>query len=195
MSVLDESKRIYILEGMDMVGKTTFAKTSMPGYRIYHADHDLVDRAAGRNYSWIIGYGVLDFLRQTGPLSEKIVIDRGVFSSYVYPKLYEEPEVLSQSVTTWYENDEFFNEEVGHIYVCHSSEESARQIYEESRHRPENPNVLSAAYDTFESFDQYWSTYLRAHELFGEIYGKMWIRPVVVKSVYCKEGPTFEVKK
>ena len=129
----------------------------------------------------------MDFLSQVGVEGLKVVIDRGVSSSFVYKHLYgmnevsiEEPTV--DKVVDWYSKNEFFKSTVNHIHVCHLRKASARQIFEKSKTREINPNALSAQMDRFNDFDEYWETYLKAEELFDEVYDKLGIEPIYVKT-------------
>lgn len=176
------NNNICIVEGFDMVGKSFFMKNFMPEFSIYHANHDLTDQTIGRHNSWAIGYGIIDFLSQTGIGKTKVVIDRGVGSSYVYKMLYEGSSDLISEVVKWYSEDEFFKESVGHIHVCHYNRASAKVIYAKSQSREENPNKISAQFDKFLSFDEYWEFYEVAEDLFKSVYEKLGIKPIVVKS-------------
>lgn len=175
-------KDIYVVEGFDRVGKTSFMKKELPDFYIYHATHDLTDQTVGRNNSWVIGYGVMDFLQQVHELQE-IVIDRGVFSSYVYQRLYGPKGVLDPRVLDYYKNNKFFHEDVGHIYVRHHDVDSAREIYIKSQSREKNPNQLSNKYDQFNTFDDYWKLYSMADALFSEVYSYIGIKPRIFETI------------
>lgn len=171
-------KKVFIVEGFDMVGKTTAIKNFLPDYDTYFANHDLTDKVVGRDKSWVIGYGVLDLLSQIHSRDIKLVINRGVASSYVYSILYDDQSSLDERVLQWYRHNDFFVNQVGHIYVSHFNEVSARQIYENSLHRETNPNELSAKYDRFNSFEEYWELYQEADRLFNQTYRKLGINPL-----------------
>lgn len=183
------SNPVYVVEGFDMVGKSFFMNYVMSDYKVYHATHDLTDETVGRHNSWTIGYGVMDFLSQVGTDNLKVVIDRGVSSSFVYKRLYGMDaevcfpgELTIDRVVDWYSKNEFFKSGVNHIHVCHLRKASARQIFEKSKTREVNPNALSAQMDRFSDFDEYWKTYLKAEELFTEVYDKLDIEPIIVKT-------------
>lgn len=183
-------KNIVVVEGFEMVGKTTFINNELSHFVNYHATHDLTDKTIGRDNSWTIGYGVFDLLSQIETQANDptksiiyphlaVVIDRGVFSSYVYQKLYGSGE-LSSEVIEYYKNNKFFHDEVSHLYVVPKNATVARQIYEKSASRPENPNALSNKYDQFDSFESYWSAFLKADKLFEEAYQIMNVSPHLV---------------
>lgn len=185
MNLFNES--VYVVEGFDMVGKNFFVDKFMPEFSLYHANHDLTDETIGRHESWAIGYGVMDFLFQIQETSKiKVVIDRGVSSSFVYKALYEgnldsNDHILT--VVNWYSRNDFFKKSVGHIHVCHYNKASAKRLYEISQSREKNPNEVSAQMDRFSSFDEYWEYYTEAEDLFREVYRKIGITPIVVKSM------------
>ena len=181
------TKNLYVVEGMDMVGKSTFMKTCMPNHRIYHARHDLTDSTVGRNNSWTIGYGIIDFAEQMHfddqlIYGNKYVIDRGVFSSYVYSRLYSQKEI-DPKIVEWYRNNEFFKNKVGHVYIKHRNPDTAKIIFDASQSREKNPNVISNKYDQFNSFDDYWIFYYTADQLFREVYSLIGIKPRVFETL------------
>lgn len=181
-------KDIVIVEGFEMVGKSTVIENLFveEGYTNYHATHDLTDATVGRNNSWTIGYGVLDFLKQYNQnflthFPAKVAIDRGVFSSYVYQKLYGPEGDLDSKVLEHYTNDKFFHNEVTHCYVRPANESVSRMLWENSKKRPKNPNALSNSYDQFSTFEDYWKMYKRAEDLFFESYKIMKINPYIIQ--------------
>lgn len=181
-------KNTVIVEGFEMVGKSTMIENLLVrdnGFVNYHATHDLTDRTVGRNNSWTIGYGVLDFLSQYDKEPYKrfdlrVAIDRGVFSSYVYQKLYGPVSDLNYKIVDWYKRNNFFHEGVTHLYVKPADETVSRMLWDKSRERPENPNFLSNKYDKFSSFEEYWEMFKKADELFEEAYQLMKVEPYVV---------------
>lgn len=181
-------KDIIIVEGFEMVGKSTAIKNLFvkEGYTSYHATHDLTDITVGRNNSWTIGYGVLDFLKQYNQnflvhFPAKVVIDRGIFSSYVYQKLYGPEGDLDFKILDYYANDEFFHNEITHCYVRPANKAVARMLWENSKNRPKNPNILSNKYDQFKTFEDYWEMYKKAEDLFFESYKIMKIKPYTIQ--------------
>lgn len=166
---------IYIIDGFDMVGKTSYIKSNLKGAKYWHPTHDLTDSTIGRVSSWSLGYGVLDFLSQTS-LDQDIVIDRGVASSYVYNLLYIHKK-LPKEVIQYYRDWKWFHKEVKYIHIRHSSENSARKIFSRGQTRGTAQNELSAKYDRFRNFDQYWDRYLEAEKLFTEAYFLLEIIP------------------
>lgn len=176
-----QTNRHIIVEGFEMVGKTTYAQKVVRGLTpravLYHADHDLTDKTIGRDNSWTIGYGIFDLLSHAD-LEETVVIDRHVASSYAYQKLYGGTP-LSEEVIEYYKNNEFFHNSISHIHIQHLDRDNAFAIYQKSQSREKNCNELSNKYDQFESFDQYWERYLRAQEYFLEAYLKLKIVPTV----------------
>lgn len=182
-------KNTVIVEGFEMVGKSTLIENLLVrdnGFVNYHATHDLTDRTIGRNNSWTIGYGVLDFLSQYNrePYKRfdlKVAIDRGVFSSYVYQKLYGPVSDLNYKIVDWYKRNNFFHEDVTHLYVKPADETVSRMLWDKSRERPENPNFLSNKYDKFSSFEEYWEMFKKADELFKEAYRAMNVKPYEVQ--------------
>lgn len=178
---------VYIIEGMDMVGKNTFVEENLPGYKLYQCRHDLTDQTVGRDNSWTIGYGVVDFLEQLGvckdsKLKNGVVINRGVFSSYVYARLYNNT-YLDKKVLDWYKNNEFFKETIGHIYIRHFSPETAQVIFEKSRLRAQDSNEISRKYDKFNTFNDYWYVYNMADRLFKEAYDYVGVKPRIFETL------------
>lgn len=169
-------KKVVVVEGFDMVGKSTWVNEVLGTYQQYTPDHDLTDSTVGRSNSWTIGYGIFDLLSQVGYSGEGIVINRGVASSYVYPQIYNQ-NPLDLQVIEWYKGNKFFKEETSVLYFFHESQESARVIYENSQKRQKNPNKLSDKMDQFKDFEDYWSTYTKAHRLFVEAFNKLGIKP------------------
>ena len=172
-SFLDRAN-IYVVEGFELSGKSTFIDKIMKEFKHYHATHDLTDETIGRKDSWTIGYGVIDFLSQTASKDDLIAIDRGVFSSYVYEHLYNQGNRDTiNKVVDWYSRNEFFKNTVGHVRVSHYNKSTARRIFELSKSREVNPNTLSSTYDKFSSFEEYWDRYQEAESLFDEVYKKI----------------------
>lgn len=180
-----QTNKVIIVEGFEMVGKTSYAKTlaERTNNFIYHADHDLTDKTVGRNNSWTIGYGIFDLLSHI-PTEETIIIDRHVASSYVYQKLYGPEGELYSEVIDYYKNNKFFHDSVTHIHVQHESKEEALKIFEKSKTRDKNSNELSNKYDQFDNFEEYWSRYSKAQEYFLEAYLKLGVAPRVVNTYY-----------
>lgn len=168
---------IKIVEGFDIVGKTTYMNKVHSNSKVYHCNHDLSDITIGRHNSWALGYGIIDFLSQV-KINDEILIDRGVISSAVYAELYDSP--LDSHVLEWYAGCEYFKKCIDHIYIRHYDETSARKIYEFAQSRKVNPNPLSAKFDKFTSFENYWSTYRHADQLFLDTYDKLGISPIVL---------------
>lgn len=176
--------KIVIVEGFDMVGKTSAVERFFSDYETYFATHDLTDVTIGRDNSWTIGYGVVDLLSQMKTLP-KLVINRGVVSSAVYSDLYgtvPSTKVL-EKVLDWYACNEFFAKSITHIYVSHFDYHSAKVLFENSQKRQTNPNELSAKLDKFKSFDAYWNTYNKADELFRQYYRRLGIVPQTIETL------------
>lgn len=171
----------YMIEGFDMVGKTTFLNRYLSDHQIYHCNHDLTDDTIGRENSWTIGYGVIDFLEQVDTKPCHLVIDRGVFSSYVYSRIYQNRQ-LDKKVLDWYKNNNFFKSSVGHIYLKHHDSSTAEKIFDFAQNREKNPNKLSDKYDQFKSFNDYWIFYSNADLLFKEAYNYIGVRPRVFET-------------
>lgn len=190
-------KKIIILEGFDMVGKSTYANEFLK-VRTYYPNHDITDVTIGRNNSWAIGYSVLDFLSQIDVRDEHIVINRGVFSSYVYSKLYGHSEdELPEAVIDYYRNSQFFKDNVSVIYFQHFSRSSAKVIYESSMSRQKSFNELTAKLDQFSDFDQYWRAYSKASELFIESFNLIGVTPYYFRTgdgYFLETSPLGETK-
>ena len=174
------NKPIYIVDGFDIVGKSTLMKELLPDYKLWYPTHDLSDKILGRHESWVLGYAVLDYLSQVTP-SDKIVINRGVFSSYVYMRLYTN-KIFPEDIINWYKSNQFFLENIGHIYVKHEDVDSAKLLYESSKSREKSSNPVSDKYDSFRTFSDYWVLYNKADLLFREIYQKLGVTPRVFTS-------------
>ena len=175
MSGVVFNKDIYIIEGFDMVGKSTFIEKYMDKFNLYYPTHDLTDKTIGRNNSWVIGYSVIDYLKQ---LSERprTVISRGVMSGQVYSRIYGN-KFLDNCIIDYFKNDEFFCKEIGHIYLRHRDVESAKKMFEASKSREKNSNEVSAKLDNFRTFDYYWTYYTNADLIFNDMYSKFGIEP------------------
>lgn len=171
---------ICIVEGFDIVGKSTFINYQLPEYELYYYNHDISDETIGRSNACILGMNVIDFLSQVKP-KEKIIINRGIFSSIVYEKLYNN-NILPDIVIDYYKNSEYFHNNIDIIYLMHDSRASAEILYQNSLHRPLNPNELNQEYDRFESFNDYWSIYMRAHNLFMNAFEDLKIKPYIVRT-------------
>lgn len=181
-----EANNIILLEGFDMVGKSTYAKQHFPSYfNIYECDHDVTDKVIGRSNSWSIGYGVVDFLQKalTNSMTNNlnVIINRGVFSSYVYKRLYEGT-LLDSSIINWYKNNSFFRNNIKHIYVRHKDINTAQSIYEASQLRKVPNNPITKSLDNFNSFRDYWALYTIADSLFTEIYDYIGVTPTIIES-------------
>lgn len=175
-------KPVYVIEGFEMVGKSTFAKVFLPEYKLYHADHDLTDAVIGRHNSWTIGYGVMNFLSHTlNAYTDKFVIDRGVASSIVYPALFNQEQTLSPEVIRWYRTDPFYRDYVGHLLFYHKSKETAKVIWDRAKSRPASINELSRQYDSFSDFEDYWTKYQEAQSLFEGAYRALGVEPIKVE--------------
>lgn len=184
-------KKIIVLEGFDMTGKSTFAEKILllsdpyHKYKIYNPHHNLTDATIGRHNSWAIGYSIFDFLSQMNldATDTHIIINRGVFSSYVYSELNgSAKDKLPAEVVDWYRNSQFFKDNVDVLFFQHFSEATAKEIYDASQDREENPNKLSRQLDTFDGFSQYWDTYRRANELFLESFELVGVSPIFLRT-------------
>lgn len=179
-----KDKNLCIIEGFDMVGKTTFIKNFMSDFKYYHPNHDITDCTVGRDHSWTIGYGIIDFFSQVGTDNIKAVIDRGIASGYVYRRLYHGIDVLDpiMDVVEWYSYSDFFKS-LCHIHICHYNKDTAREIYEKSQSREANPNAVSAALDKFYNFEAYWDYYCKAEKFYDIVYEMLKIKPIRVASL------------
>lgn len=170
--------KLVLVEGFDMVGKSTLIKELYPNHSKYHATHDLTDETVGRDNSWTIGYGVVDMLSQMYSNGiPNLVIDRGVISSYVYTKLSGKE--FDSKIMEYYKNNKFFKENIRHILVVHQDKVSAKLIYDRSQSRTLNPNKISAELDKFDTFGEYWKQYEKAMNLFIEAYSILGISPEI----------------
>lgn len=172
-------KDIIIVEGFDMVGKTKFAKQEFSEYSHYYANHDLTDITVGRNNSWTIGYGIIDFLSQVHKSGQKILINRGICSSIVYESIYNKTD-LNRSIVDYYRNNQFFHDNIDIVYVRHNTRTCAEYIYEMSKSRERNKNELSDQYDKFKDFNDYWNTYRLFDHKFHESFSMINFDPIVV---------------
>ena len=169
---------IVVVEGFDMVGKTHFMNTysEFNNYSYYHPNYYTVDKVLGRDNAWTIGYGIFDMLSSL-PASRlpSLLIDRGVLSSYVYGKMFNTE--LPEEVIMYYKDSNFYHELVDNIIVRHSSKKSASKLYDLSKSRIVD-NDISSKYDTYSSFEDYYSNYLRSMDLFREACDLMNIKPL-----------------
>lgn len=191
---IQNANDIILLEGMDMVGKSTFVDKKFPNYfTTYECHHQLTDETVGRDNSWTIGYGIVDFLQQmyqdfcnNNLMNCNVVINRGVFSSYVYKKLYNNKNFDSK-ILDFYKNNEFFKNDIEHIYVRHHNLETAEAIFESSKSREVADTEISRKYDNFNTFSDYWIYYCTADQLFKEVYDYVGIKPHIFETL-----PNFE---
>ena len=189
-----DANHIILIEGMDMVGKDTFIQKRIPSYYdTYTCRHQLTDDTVGRNRSWVVGYGVIDYLEQlmTSPSNNNLmnlmtVINRGVFSSYVYGRLYSNQN-FDPKILEWYKNNDFFKNTIEHIYIKHHNIDTAKYIFERSQSRAQATNLVSRKLDTFNSFSDYWVRYSQANLLFKEVYDIIGIKPQIFETL-----PNFE---
>lgn len=175
---------IRIVEGFEKVGKTSFARHVCEeiGGRIWHPTHDLIDQTIGRQDSWTLGYAVLDYIIQI-PQEYPVIIDRHVVSSYVYTYYYNK-KILDPKIADFYKNNAFYKECVTHYHVQHRDKSTAEEIFNSSKSREANPNRLSAQYDKFSTFEDYWNQYKLFQELFLETYQRLEIYPTIVETYY-----------
>lgn len=177
---------ICIVEGFDMVGKSLYVSRFMSKYKQYTPNHDLTDMTVGRGKSWVIGYGIIDFLSQVhDDNNSNVVINRGICSSIVYGDIYENGEVGPETIS-YYKNSKFFHENVDILYFCHSSKNIAEIIYNKSQSRSVNPNEISAKYDKFKSFEDYWKTYCEFDEAFRRSFDLLNIKPYCIQTLLNK---------
>lgn len=177
-------KSITIIEGFDMVGKDTFIRETNHKSKIYHPSHDLTDATIGRDQSWVLGHSIVEFLEQTkGILNEEesLVINRCIASSIVYTRIYNNHN-LPKEVVDWYKNNQFFKNEIRHIYIKHKNEKTAKMIYQLSQTRKVPDNLVSAKLDKFNSFDDYWRMYSFANLKFLEAFNELGIVPEIFVS-------------
>lgn len=185
------ANNILLVEGMDMVGKSTFVEKKVPHYfTTYECHHKLTDETIGRENSWAIGYGVVDFLeqmindhRQNNLMNCNVAINRGVFSSYVYTRLYNNKN-LDPRILDYYKDNEFFKNFIQHIYIRHHNADTARIIFEKSQQRDKIVDTeISRKYDTFNTFSDYWIFYNTADQLFKEAYDYIGVKPHIFETL------------
>lgn len=177
---------VVLVEGFDIVGKTSFINKQLVnelGYTTYHTTHDTIDKVVGSDHRWVTGYGIIDMISQIYNTHKlNLAIDRGVFSSYVYNKLYGND--LSSDVINYYINNEFFHScNISHIYVQPNDKSTSEYLFNLSKSRPENDNEISRKYDQFSTFDDYWSMYLKAESLFIDAYQIIGVKPIIVNTL------------
>ena len=186
-------KNICIVEGFDMVGKDTFIKTAFSDYKVWNPDFKPIDDALGRDKAWTIGLGVVDFLSKTYNGTDKIAINRGAASSYAYSVCRDDQDTIDNRVVEWYKNNEFYHNQVDHLLLRFSDIEVAKELYYESKLRRDVFNEVSAKLDKFDTFNEYWSEYIRHLEKFDEYYDKVgtqYIPVVVSRNMFCIKEPS-----
>lgn len=156
---MTEYNNVCIIEGFDIVGKTTYAKEYLSNYRLYEYDHTIIDNTVGRSKAWMPGYSIIDFLSKTDN-KKKIVLNRGICSSIVYNKL-SNMEEIPEDIIEYYKHSKYFHDKVDILYFYHKSKSSAELLYTSSLSREVNSNKINQSYDRFNSFEDYWETYLK----------------------------------
>lgn len=162
---------ILIFEGFDLVGKTTFARTKTSS--IYRPDYSILDKYYTRNLAFMFGYAQADiwsFCKENNlEVPEQIAMDRGLFSSYVYSRIYNDnyPELNEDIVVSYVMKLVRAFDKVDIYDVRHRSRESAKLIYE---YNLKHNNDHNEEYDQFEDIGDYYSRYDYALELFDDIY-------------------------
>lgn len=163
--------RILIFEGFDLVGKTTYAKTLVNN--IYRPDYSVFDKYYSRNLAFMFGYAQADiwsYCKNTSiEIPEEIAIDRGLFSSYVYSRIYRDtyPRLHEDIVISYLMKLINSFDQVEVYNVNHKNKTSAREIYDYNQFHQSSHNEQ---YDYFLTFEEYFERYLKARDLFEEIY-------------------------
>jgi len=173
---MSKSKNIYLIEGFSMVGRSTFIDTAFPASPMYTWNNNHVDELNNRN-EWNVEYGIIDFLEQVGVRrvanSTGLVLNRGVFSSYVYNYLYSRSRPFDERILESYKNNKFFHNDIGHIYVRHSDQGLAEEMF----------NKAHEQYPEFKSFSDYWIMYNYADQCYRDIYKKLGITPEIYETI------------
>ena len=169
-------KRVVILEGFDKVGKTTYAANNLEGYRVYRPEESFIDETVGIENRWLISTVVLDFV-QSGIETSKFVLNRSIFSSYVYAKLTGID--ISEKILDWFKTHKYLKYGTTIIHIKHRDKLTARIIYGAAE--KDGPTG-------FKSFAEYWDYYLKAEKLYEEIYQKLDITPTYVYSYTKFDG-------
>lgn len=164
--------RAFILEGFDIVGKTTYSRMLVDS--VYRPDYSIFDQYFDRTLAFMFGYAQADtwsYCKSAGlSVPELVGIDRSPISGYVYSRLYgKDIEPLSCDFVISYLMKMLKAFDQIEIYdVRHSGMESAEEIYDYTQKYSEDHNE---PFDTFDSFSDYYNTYSRASIYFDAIYG------------------------
>ena len=171
------NKNIYVVEGFDMVGKTSFIKKYMSRYNYYRPTYEMYDISVGRKDSWLASCTVIDYLKNMEKPT-KTVIDRGLFSGQVYSRIYNN-KFLDNKILDFFKKDNYFCKEVGHVYLRHRDVNTAREIFESAKKREVENNEITKSLDNFRTFDYYWTYYTNADLMFNDMYKQFGIEPRV----------------
>lgn len=158
---------IKIVEGFEMVGKTTFMNQlkgqSLAGLKD-HLGITSMEGEYGVGYTnyWIVGAMIARLCSQ-GIIKGDVVQDRGILSTIAYGKLQDK-----NFKATGY-LDKYFKdlEKAGCIiyYLLHADKDTARHYYNAALKRKDNDGV----YDKFDDFNEYWNKSKEMYDTFNEI--------------------------
>lgn len=175
-------KDVAIIEGFDMVGKTTAVRYLFPNALPYFANHTLTDETIGRDDSWVLGYSLLSLLQRYRLVASPLVINRGPASGVVYSLLYRGKNPHLDKVVDYYSKWNYFTHKISHLHVRHHDKESAKILFEKSQSRTV-VNDLDKVFDSFSSFEDYWEMYLLAEKYYKETYQRLNITPTIIESI------------
>lgn len=176
------NRPIKIIEGFDIVGKDSFAE--FIGLKVYRPEYSFVDTVLDRNKSWVIGQSLYDFFESL-QVVPNFTLNRGIASSYVYAYLYgskEDQDFISNTLIDWYNSLKTFTKYSCIIHVDHSSMVVASKLYDKCM----KERALVEDLDKFNSFEDYWSHYLRADDLYKEAYDKLKVPVYRVYNTYIE---------
>lgn len=152
---------IFVVEGYEMTGKSTFIKKYLSDYAVYRPNYEGYDfdKYIPRNSRSLLGIELLNFIRNNpGVINKGVVLDRSLPSGIVYSKLYpfNGTPIDKKDIEKLVEIYKDVNAKI--IYLYHPDSEYARKMYEASLKDSDHSDI----YDKFESFGMYWGKYREA---------------------------------
>lgn len=176
----DKTPRLYVCEGYEIVGKSSFIEKYLSHaikYRPSYEDLNLKDYIPGNSRS-LLGVTVLDFLSQNPMLvNQDIVFDRGILSGLIYARMYPQngydiKNDISKFTKLYSEMGAVL------IYLHHEDKELARQMFESSQTRETNDSTFDPA-----TFEEYWEKYQQMHEWSVELINHYFM-PAGIKCIF-----------
>ncbi|WJZ23554.1 hypothetical protein LIS04_126 [Listeria phage LIS04] len=151
------NNRLRVIEGYEMVGKTSFIETYLKDHSKYRPSYeDLgLSNYIPANSRSLLGITILDFLSQNPTLvqSADLAFDRGILTGLQYYDMYPlNGSSINIYLDSFIEMYRKFNASI--IYLKHTSKKHALDMFNSSQSRKTN----DSAFDP-ETFEEYWNNY------------------------------------